>query len=70
MNISFFMTVFLPNLSQSRRTAPYRHFLEIPLLLKVTFFTHRCMERNVEKYTITSTDKLNPNGKYGFHRYF
>ena len=59
---------FLPN----RPIAP-RHivfldarcfnFIKIRLLFKVTFFTHRSMKGNIEKYTVT----LNSYEKYDFH---
>ena len=45
-------------------TVPNRHFSKIPVLLKVTFFVHRCMQRYIEKYTVTSIVTLNSHGKY------
>ena len=46
------------------RTVPNRHFSKIPVLLKVKFFAHRCMQRYIEKYAVTSIVTLNCNGKY------
>ena len=39
----------------------------MPLLLNVTFLTHRDMQRYIEKYAVTSIVTLNCNGKD--HRY-
>ena len=57
----------VPNRTEPYRTEPYRHFSKIPVLLKVTFFTHRCMQRYIEKYTVTSIVTLDCNGKYDRH---
>ena len=46
---------------------PYRYFAKIPLHLNVTLFTHRDMQRYIEKYAVTSIVTLNCNGKD--HRY-
>ena len=37
------------------------------LLLKVTFFAHRCKQRYIEKYAVTSIVTLDCNGKFDRH---
>ena len=44
--------------------APERYFSKIPFHLNVTLFTHRDMQRNIEKYAVKSIVTLNFNGKY------
>ena len=49
------------------RTALHRHFSKIPVLLEVTFFAYRCMQRYIEKYTITSIVPFESNRKNDHH---
>ena len=84
--------VFLSNLSHQRdrtvlyravqyrvvqyRAVQYRYFAKIPIHSKVTFFTHRCRQRFIAKYAVTSIVTLNCNVKhdrdtyrYRYYRY-
>ena len=56
-------TEFIP-LASPYRTATNHHFSKIPVLLKVTFFAHRCMQRYLEKYAVTSIVTLICKGKF------
>ena len=59
-------TVFLSNLSNQRhrtvpnRTLPHR-------TANVTFFAHRCIQRYIEKYAVTSIVTINYNAKFDCH---
>ena len=48
---------------------PYRYFAKIPLHLNVTLFTHRDMQRYIEKYAVTSIVTLNCIRKYYRYTY-
>ena len=56
--IQYFYRIYLIS-----ATVPYRYFAKIPLHLNVTLFTHRDMQRYIEKYAVTSIVTLNCNGK-------
>ncbi len=62
-----FNTVSLSNLSHQRdSTVPYRivpkgYFSKKPVHLNMTFFTHRDIQRYIEKYAVTPIVTLNSN---------
>ena len=60
----YFYRIYLISVTVPYRTASKRYFSKTPLHLNVTLFTHRNMQRYIEKYAVTSIVTLNCNGKY------
>ena len=67
LNFKLSPPLITPYRTVPNRTEPKRQFSKIPLHLNVTFFTHRDMQRYIEKFAIRSIVALNCNGKD--HRY-
>jgi hypothetical protein len=62
MHIQYFYRIYPTSVTEPYRTEP--SFSKIPVLLKVTFFTQRCMQRYVKKYAVTSKVTLDCKRKF------